>query len=255
VEVGQVLLLLLDLAALQGKGCLFRDPQRFSDPKAGLASRADLMTDHRRRMLTMNDMLSTFPSYAPWIIPIATMAWVAKQFSDISNAVPRGLGGRSLRRLRAAKETADLATPGTPEHGLFAERHRKEAIRHASMVQAPPLTLTWILVSTGVVAGGALIASSRDDSMLATFVVYNIVSVGPLVTLEREAFKARRRIRAYCAENPEGDLGAVLEEIRREVSGPLLGWIDSRKTRNRNQIKPSVAANHDSGKETGTVVL
>jgi hypothetical protein len=149
-------------------------------------------------MLTMNEMLSAFPAYAPWIIPLATMAWVAKQFSDISNAVPRKVGGRSLRRLRAAKDTADLVIPGTPEHKLFAERHRKEAVRHAALVQAPPATLTWVLVSIGVAAGGAQIAASRDGSMLALFVVYNIISVGPLVTLEREAFKTRRRIRAYC---------------------------------------------------------
>lgn len=199
----------------------------------------------------MNEMLSAFPTYAPWIIPIATMAWVAKQISDISNAVPRKLGGRSLRRLRAAKETADLATLGTPEHGLFAERHRKEAIRHAAVVQAPPLTMTWVLVAIGVVAGAVLIVASRDDSMLATFAIYNIISVGPLVILEREAFKTRRRIRAYCAENPEGDLVAVLEEMRREVSGPLLGWIDSRKTRSRNKIKMFVAATPIPGNRQG----
>lgn len=203
----------------------------------------------------MNEMLSTFPAYAPWIIPIATMAWVAKQFSDISNAVPRRIGGKSLRRLRAAKETADLTTPGTPEHKLFAERHRKEAIRHAAMVQAPPLTVTWILVSIGVVAGGALMTASRDNSTLGTFVVYNIISVGPLVILEREAFKTRRRIRAYCTDNPEGDLGVVLKEIRGEVSGPLLGWIDSRKTRNRDQSKPPVPGNADAAKETAGAVV
>lgn len=200
-------------------------------------------------MLPMNEMLSTFPTYAPWIIPIATMAWVAKQFSDISNAVPKRLGGRSLRRLRAAKETADLAVPGTPEHRLFAERHRKEAIRHAAMLQAPPLTLTWVLVSIGVAAGGALLAASRDSSMLPTFVVYNIVSVGPLATLEREAFKTRRRIREYCTENPEGDVSAVLKEIRSEVAGPLLGWIDSRRTRDRDQPKPPVRAHPEPGEK------
>jgi hypothetical protein len=206
-------------------------------------------------MLIMNEMLSTFPAYAPWIVAIATTAWVAKQFSDISNAVPRKVSGRSLRRLRAAKDTADLATPGTPEHKLFAEQYRKEAIRHAAIVQAPPLTVTWILVSIGVAAGCAQIAASRDGSMLALFVVYNIISVGPLVTLEREAFKTRRRIRAYCIGNPEGDLGDVLEEIRREVSGPLLGWIDSRKARNRGQPKPPVAAIPESGEETAGAVI
>lgn len=211
--------------------------------------------NYRRRMLTMNEMLSTFPAYAPWIIPIATAAWVAKQFSDISNAVPRKIGGRSLRRLRVARDTVELATPGTPEHKLFAERHRKQAIRHAAVVQAPPLTVTWVMVSIGVAAGGAQIAASRDGSMLALFAVYNIISVGPLVTMEREAFKTRRRIRAYCADNPEGDLGDVLKEIKREASGPLLRWIDSKQARNREQSKPPAAAIPNAGDETAGAVI
>lgn len=203
----------------------------------------------------MNEMLFAFPAYAPWIIPIATTAWVAKQFSDISNAIPRKLGGRSLRRLRAAKDTADLATPGTPEHKLFAERHRKEAIRHAAMVHAPPLTMTWVLVSIGVAVGSAQIVATRDGSLLALFMVYNIVSLGPLVILEREAINTRRRIRAYCIDNPNGDLGDVLDEIRREASSPLLGWIDSKKSRKRDQPRQPAATSTDAGEETAEATV
>lgn len=199
----------------------------------------------------MNEMLFAFPAYAPWIIPIATMAWVAKQFSDISNAIPRKLGGRSLRRLRAAKDTADLATPGTPEHKLFAERHRKEAICHAAMVHAPPLTMTWVLVLVGVAVGSAQIVATRDGSLLALFMVYNVVSLGPLVILEREAIETRRRIRAYCIDNPDGDLDDVLDEIRREASSPLLGWrIDSKKSRKRDQSRQPAATSTEAGEET-----
>ncbi|MGO4238302.1 hypothetical protein [Pseudarthrobacter sp. YAF2] len=202
----------------------------------------------------MNEMLATFPAYTPWIIALATTAWVAKQISDISNAVPKKVGGRSLRRLRTAKDTADLATPGTPEHKLFAERHRREAIRHAAIIQAPPSTMTWVMVSIGVAAGCAQMAASNNGSMLATFVVYNIVSVGPLVALEQEAFGTRRRIRAYCIDNPDGDLGDVLKDIKREASGPLFRWVDLKRGRVRNQLKTPLAARPDTDEETAAAV-
>jgi hypothetical protein len=187
-------------------------------------------------------MLLMFPTLGPWIIVISGVAWTAKQFSDISLSIPRRGGGSSLRRLRLAKETADLAEPETPEHDLLVRQQRRAAIDHAAMGYAPPDVVGWVILCVLTFASVVQASTLAQPPLLLAFLATAALVAGTQIVTERDAWRKRNLIRQYCEDNPQGRnleklLDAIKSEERSKAPEWLLRWADGRKTKVRKRLK------------------
>lgn len=193
----------------------------------------------------MEDMIKAFPGYAPWILGITALVWIAKHASDLAKSIPSSPGTRSLRRLRVAKEVADLATPGSPEHQLLTIRQREAAIAYAAETYAPKDFIGWILVVSGMLAGIAQCWVSRDGSMVVPLLVNTAAAASPMIALEAKGRADRARIKDYCKDNPEGQgvpelLVTMKTETRSHFPSWLLNIVDASRASGRRAASPSL---------------
>lgn len=190
----------------------------------------------------MDEMISAFPAFAPGIIVIGGLAWLVKQCTDIALSFPKRAGGRSLRRLRLAKETADLAAPDTPEHQLLVGQQRDAAIEHAVSGYAPPQTWGWITLAVLLVAGVTPALLSPDPvALVATSITSALVGLTQFI-MEKHSWRQRSLIRRYCFDNPQGkDIENLLEsmksEMRSQVPARLVKLVDDRTAKLRSELR------------------
>lgn len=171
-------------------------------------------------------MIKAFPGYAPWILGITAIVWMAKHASDLAKSLPSSPGARSLRRLRVAKEVADLATPGSPEHQLLTMRQREAAIAYAAETYAPKDFIGWILVVSGMLLGIAQSWVSRDGTMVAPLLISTAAVALPMIALEAKGHSDRARIRDYCKDNPGGqDIPELLVTMKTETRAHFPNWL------------------------------